>query len=70
MPIEWLRAFDERELELLLCGMQNIDVDDWRRHTQYRHYLPNSKQVQECLRAILAMLFPGSLVLGLRAVAR
>ncbi|KAI6219536.1 Transcription factor BTF3 [Aphelenchoides fujianensis] len=41
----WLHYFDERELELLLCGMQDIDVDDWQRHTVYRHYAPQSKQI-------------------------
>ncbi|KAL1491124.1 hypothetical protein ABEB36_011767 [Hypothenemus hampei] len=45
VPIEWLKYFDERELELLLCGMQEIDVDDWQRHTIYRHYTRNSKPV-------------------------
>lgn len=45
-PIEWMKYFDERELELLLCGMQDIDVDDWQRNTIYRHYTPASKQVQ------------------------
>ncbi|KAF8366729.1 hypothetical protein PRIPAC_84558, partial [Pristionchus pacificus] len=44
-PLEWLQYFDERELELLLCGMQDIDVDDWERHTVYRHYSPASNQV-------------------------
>ncbi|KAI1726866.1 HECT-domain (ubiquitin-transferase) domain-containing protein [Ditylenchus destructor] len=44
-PLEWLQYFDERELELLLCGMQDIDVDDWQRNTVYRHYAPQSKQV-------------------------
>ncbi|MFH4982093.1 hypothetical protein AB6A40_008802 [Gnathostoma spinigerum] len=44
-PLEWLQYFDERELELLLCGMQDVDVDDWRRHTEYRNYSPQSKQV-------------------------
>uniref|UniRef100_A0A914C5D6 E3 ubiquitin-protein ligase n=1 Tax=Acrobeloides nanus TaxID=290746 RepID=A0A914C5D6_9BILA len=44
-PLEWLHYFDERELELLLCGMQEIDVDDWQRNTVYRHYAPQSKQV-------------------------
>lgn len=44
-PLEWLQYFDERELELLLCGMQDIDVEDWQRHTVYRHYAPQSKQV-------------------------
>lgn len=45
IPLEWLRYFDERELELLLCGMQRIDIDDWQRHTIYRHYNRNSKQI-------------------------
>ncbi|XP_056646971.1 E3 ubiquitin-protein ligase Su(dx) [Diorhabda sublineata] len=45
VPIEWLKYFDERELELLLCGMQEIDVEDWQRHTIYRHYTRNSKPV-------------------------
>uniref|UniRef100_A0A1I8G817 HECT-type E3 ubiquitin transferase n=1 Tax=Macrostomum lignano TaxID=282301 RepID=A0A1I8G817_9PLAT len=46
IPLEWLRYFDERELELMLCGMQEIDVDDWERSTIYRHYNRSSKQVQ------------------------
>lgn len=45
VPLEWLKYFDERELELLLCGMQEIDVEDWQNHTIYRHYTKNSKQV-------------------------
>ncbi|KAL5279465.1 WWP1 family protein [Megaselia abdita] len=45
VPLEWLKYFDERELELILCGMQEIDVDDWQRNTIYRHYNRNSKQV-------------------------
>ncbi|KFD49498.1 hypothetical protein M513_09609 [Trichuris suis] len=44
-PLEWLQYFDEREIELLLCGMQEIDIDDWQRNTVYRHYHPGSKQV-------------------------
>jgi len=46
VPLEWLQYFDERELELMLCGMQEIDVQDWQRNTIYRHYTRNSKQVQ------------------------
>ncbi|XP_073827023.1 WW domain containing E3 ubiquitin protein ligase suppressor of deltex [Musca autumnalis] len=45
VPLEWLKYFDERELELILCGMQDVDVDDWQRNTIYRHYNRNSKQV-------------------------
>lgn len=29
----------------MLCGMQEMDVDDWERNTIYRHYQRNSKQV-------------------------
>uniref|UniRef100_H2YXU3 HECT-type E3 ubiquitin transferase n=1 Tax=Ciona savignyi TaxID=51511 RepID=H2YXU3_CIOSA len=45
VPLQWLQYFDERELELMLCGMQEFDVDDWNRHTIYRNYTRNSKQV-------------------------
>nr|CAD7399900.1 unnamed protein product [Timema poppensis] len=45
VPLEWLKYFDERELELMLCGMQEIDVEDWQRNAIYRHYTRNSKQV-------------------------
>lgn len=45
VPLEWLKYFDERELELMLCGMQEIDVDDWQRNAIYRHYTRSSKQV-------------------------
>ncbi|XP_074644434.1 E3 ubiquitin-protein ligase Su(dx)-like [Tubulanus polymorphus] len=46
VPLQWLQYFDERELELMLCGMQETDIDDWERHTIYRHYTRNSRQVQ------------------------
>ncbi|CAG2169848.1 unnamed protein product, partial [Oppiella nova] len=45
LPLEWLHYFDERELELLLCGMQEIDIEDWQRNSIYRHYTRNSKQI-------------------------
>lgn len=45
LPLEWLHYFDEKELELLLCGIQEIDIDDWQKHTVYRHYTRSSKQV-------------------------
>uniref|UniRef100_A0A4W6ENV3 E3 ubiquitin-protein ligase n=1 Tax=Lates calcarifer TaxID=8187 RepID=A0A4W6ENV3_LATCA len=45
VPLEWLRYFDEKELELMLCGMQEIDLTDWQKNTIYRHYTKNSKQI-------------------------
>uniref|UniRef100_A0A4W5ML53 E3 ubiquitin-protein ligase n=1 Tax=Hucho hucho TaxID=62062 RepID=A0A4W5ML53_9TELE len=45
VPLEWLRYFDEKELELMLCGMQEIDLSDWQKNTIYRHYTKNTKQI-------------------------
>jgi hypothetical protein len=45
VPLEWLQYFDERELELMLCGIQDFDIDDWEKHTIYRHYSRSSKQI-------------------------
>lgn len=32
-------------LQVMLCGMQEIDLGDWQRNTIYRHYARNSKQI-------------------------
>lgn len=32
--------------QLMLCGMQEIDMNDWQKNTIYRHYTKNSKQIQ------------------------
>lgn len=35
MPKDLLKIFDNLELELLISGLQNIDIDDLRENTQY-----------------------------------
>lgn len=30
--------------QVMLCGMQEVDLADWQRNTVYRHYTRNSKQ--------------------------
>ncbi|KAF6768107.1 hypothetical protein AHF37_08491 [Paragonimus kellicotti] len=45
-PLQWLQYFDERELEVLLCGMQKLDVNDWETNTIYKNYTARSKEVQ------------------------
>lgn len=45
IPEEWVRCFNTKELELLVCGIQEINVDDWKKYTIYRHYSKKSKQV-------------------------
>uniref|UniRef100_A0A8C7ZIP5 E3 ubiquitin-protein ligase n=1 Tax=Oryzias sinensis TaxID=183150 RepID=A0A8C7ZIP5_9TELE len=45
LPQQYLQYFDAKELEVMLCGMQEIDLADWQRNTIYRHYARNSKQI-------------------------
>ena len=46
VPIQWLQYFDERELELILVGIQDFDIQDWQAHTIYRNYRRSDKQIQ------------------------
>lgn len=36
VPKHLLSAFDEKELELIVCGLGNIDVEDWRLNTRLK----------------------------------
>lgn len=35
IPLDLLCVFDYQELDLLMCGVPDISVDDWMRHTEY-----------------------------------
>merc|ERR1719498_1222895 len=35
IPEALLSVFDFQELELLLCGLPEIDIEDWKRNTEY-----------------------------------
>ena len=45
VPHEFLDMFDERELELVIGGLGEIDMDDWKRNTEYRYCEPTDAQV-------------------------
>jgi hypothetical protein len=55
IPNSWLEVFDERELELMLCGLGAVDVQDWRKHTDYRNIDETHPLVRhpECGRLLL-----------------
>lgn len=40
-----LMVCSHSSLQLMLCGMQEIDLSDWQKNTIYRHYTKNSKQI-------------------------
>ena len=35
LPADLMSVFDYQELELLMCGIPEIDMEDWKRHTEY-----------------------------------
>ena len=52
VPAELISIFNEQELELLISGLPDIDVDDWRNHTEYHNYTVSSPQIQWFWRAV------------------
>lgn len=54
IPADLVNVFDERELELLIGGIADIDVEDWKKHTDYRGYTENDEVIQnfwKCIRS-------------------
>lgn len=46
IPADLVNVFDERELELLIGGIADIDVDDWKKHTDYRGYTEQDEVIK------------------------
>uniref|UniRef100_A0A7M4F6T6 HECT-type E3 ubiquitin transferase n=1 Tax=Crocodylus porosus TaxID=8502 RepID=A0A7M4F6T6_CROPO len=56
LPTDLIKIFDENELELLMCGLGDVDVNDWRQHTIYKNgYCPNHPLIQWFWKAVLLM---------------
>ena len=47
-----IAIFNEQELELLISGLPDIDVDDWKNHTEYHNFQASSPQIQWFWRAV------------------
>lgn len=52
VPAELVSIFSEQELELLISGLPDINVDDWKNNTEYHNYTAASPQIQWFWRAI------------------
>ena len=49
-----IEIFNENELELLLSGLPDIDVDDWKNNTEYVNYTNQSQEISlfwRCVRS-------------------
>ncbi|XP_039539861.1 E3 ubiquitin-protein ligase NEDD4a isoform X1 [Pimephales promelas] len=56
IPLDLIKIFDENELELLMCGLGDVDVNDWRENTKYKNgYNPNHPAIVWFWKAVLLM---------------
>lgn len=46
VPAELISIFDAQELELLISGMPDVDIDDLRAHTEYHGYKSTDTQIE------------------------
>lgn len=52
IPAELISIFSEQELELLISGLPDINIEDWKANTEYHNYTPNSPQIHWFWRAV------------------
>lgn len=52
IPPHLISIFNEQELELLISGLPDIDIDNWKNTTEYQGYTSSSPQVQWFWRAV------------------
>lgn len=45
IPMRLISIFNEQELELLISGLPNVDIEDLKANTEYHKYQSNSLQV-------------------------
>ncbi|XP_056428356.1 E3 ubiquitin-protein ligase NEDD4 isoform X5 [Hyla sarda] len=56
IPQDLIKIFDENELELLMCGLGDVDVNNWREHTKYKNgYSLGHPVIQWFWKAVLMM---------------
>ncbi|KAI9804681.1 MAG: hypothetical protein M1833_006756 [Piccolia ochrophora] len=52
VPADLIAVFNEQELELLISGLPDIDIDDWKTNTELHNYSASSSQIQWFWRAV------------------
>ncbi|XP_017159642.1 E3 ubiquitin-protein ligase NEDD4-like isoform X2 [Poecilia reticulata] len=56
IPKDLIRIFDGNELELLMCGLGDVDVNDWRQNTKYKSgYCGDHMVIQWFWKTVLLM---------------
>lgn len=68
IPTNLLKIFDENELELLMCGLGDVDVNDWRKNTTYKGEYTNNHIVIQWFWKVILLMDPESRVRFLQFV--
>lgn len=53
IPKRLISIFNEQELELLISGLPNVDIEDLKANTEYHKYQANSIQVSYGQQALI-----------------
>ena len=52
VPSEYIQQFDENELEIMISGVDEIDLNDWKAHTRLKHCTQDSTIVKWFWKAV------------------
>ncbi|KAF9340535.1 hypothetical protein BGZ91_001493 [Linnemannia elongata] len=52
IPAHLISIFNEQELELLISGLPDIDIDEWKNNAEYQNYTQSSPQILNFWRAV------------------
>jgi hypothetical protein len=69
IPPDLVNVFDERELELLIGGIADIDVEDWKKHTDYRGYTEQDEVIKNFWTVCLPRFVMQFALLTIRSVS-
>jgi hypothetical protein len=58
VPVQVISLFNEFELEQILCGLGEINVDDWRKHAVM---IGSTDPSPSCFLRLRLSMFPSSL---------
>ena len=64
---ELIDIFNDHELELMISGLPEIDIDDLRANTEYSGYTAASRQIQWCVQLQACCVTPLGAVSGRNA---
>lgn len=57
VPPELINVFDEKELELLIGGIAEFDMEDWKKNTEYKNYTVDDQVIKWFWKVGIALIW-------------